>query len=59
MMNVLGESGELTILNSANNEVIAKVNAGSAVDENGNVTVYYGEGISEIKIKTTWPKKSL
>ena len=56
MMNVLGESGELTILNSANNEVIAKVNAGSAVDENGNVTVYYGEGISEIKIKTTAPK---
>ncbi len=56
VISVLGESGELIILNSESNKEIAKINANSEVDENGNVIIDYPEGVSEIKIKTTSPK---
>ena len=58
VLSVLGNDGELTILNSANDTEIAKINAGSQTDENGNVVVNYAEGISEIKIKTTAPQNT-
>lgn len=58
VLSVLGNDGELTILNSANDTEIAKINAGSQTDENGNVVVNYVEGISEIKIKTTAPQNT-
>ena len=58
VLNILGNNGELVILNAENNVEIAKVNASSQVDENGNVIINYGEGISEIKIKTTAPQNT-
>ncbi len=58
VLSVLGNDGELTILNSENDTEIAKINAGSQTDENGNVVVNYAEGISEIKIKTTAPQNT-
>lgn len=56
VLSVLGNNGELTILNAANDTEIAKVNAGSQTDENGNVVINYETGVSEIKIKTTAPQ---
>ena len=58
VLNVLGEDGELTILNNANGTEIARINSGSQTDENGNITVNYDMGISEIKINTTSPKNT-
>lgn len=58
VLNILGNNGELVILNAKNDAEIAKVNASSQADENGNVIVNYGEGISEIKIKTTAPQNT-
>ena len=57
MIDVLGDKGELKILNSSNNAEIAKVNADSQVDENGNVVINYEVGISGIIITTTEPQK--
>lgn len=57
MIDVLGDKGELKILNSSNNAEIAKVNADSQVDENGNVVINYEAGISGIIITTTEPQK--
>lgn len=56
VLNILGNNGELLILNAENNAEIAKVNSSSETDENGNVVVSYEEGISEIKVKTTAPQ---
>ena len=57
VIDVLGDKGELKILNSSNNAEIAKVNADSQVDENGNVVVNYEAGVSGITITTTEPQK--
>lgn len=57
MIDVLGDKGELKILNSSNNAEIARVNADSQVDENGNVVVNYEAGVSGITITTTEPQK--
>lgn len=57
VINVLGNEGELKILNSSNNAEIARVNADSKVDENGNVVINYEAGVSEITITTTKPQK--
>ncbi len=56
IINILGNDGELTILNATNNEVIAKVNAQTQVDENGNVVINYVQGIEKITISTTKPQ---
>lgn len=57
VIDVLGDKGELKILNSSNNAEIARVNADSQVDENGNVVVNYEAGVSGITITTTEPQK--
>jgi len=57
VIDVLGDKGELKILNSSNNAEIARVNADSQVDENGNVVVNYETGVSGITITTTEPQK--
>lgn len=58
VLNILGNNGELVILNAENDAEIAKINADSQTDANGNVVVNYGEEISEIKIKTTAPQNT-
>lgn len=58
VLNVLGQDGELTILNAQNDEVIAKINSLSNVDNNGNIVINYNEEMSSIKIKTTSPKNT-
>lgn len=57
VIDVLGDKGELKILNSSNNAEIARVNTDSQVDENGNVVVNYEAGVSGITITTTEPQK--
>ncbi len=56
VLNVLGNNGELTILNGKNDTEIAKINANSETDKNGNITVNYADGVSTIKIKITEPQ---
>lgn len=58
ILNVLGNNGEISILNATNDAEIAKINTSSQTDENGNIVVSYGEEISEIKIKTTAPQNT-
>lgn len=58
VLNILGNNGELLILNAENNEQIAKVNADSETNADGNIIVNYGAGTSEIKIETTAPQNT-
>lgn len=49
---VLGESGELKILNSKG-ETITNITSTTATDENGNIVVNYPEGTKTIKVVTS------
>lgn len=58
VLSVLGNDGELTILNAANNTEIAKINNDSVADENGNIVITYAEGVQTIAIKASAPKNT-
>lgn len=58
VLSVLGNDGELTILNAANNAEIAKINNDSVADENGNIVITYAEGVQTIAIKASAPKNT-
>ncbi len=52
---ILGENGEITILNE-NGETLGVVNSETQADENGNIVIdYTGKEPSSIEIKTTTP----
>ena len=52
---ILGENGEITILNE-NSETLGVVNSETQADENGNIVIdYTGKEPSSIEIKTTTP----
>lgn len=52
---ILGENGEITILNE-NSETLGVVNSDTQADENGNIVIdYTGKEPSSIEIKTTTP----
>ena len=54
---ILGESGEITILNEAG-ESLGVINSTTQADENGNIVIdYTGKEPNSIKIKTTTPIK--
>lgn len=58
VLNVLGNDGELIILNATNNTEIAKINNDSVADENGNIVITYAEGVQTIAIKASAPKNT-
>ena len=52
ILNVLGENGEIDILDG-NNNVIATIDNNTEFNENGEYIVAYGEDVSNITIKTS------
>lgn len=58
VLNILGQDGELAILDAQNDEIITKINSLTNVDNNGNIVINYDGEISSIKIKTTSPKST-
>lgn len=57
MLKILGEEGEIQVLNQ-NNEVIQTLNKDTETDDNGNMNITYANGIlaKDVKFHTSTPK---
>ena len=55
--NVLGENGELTIVNANTGDEIATINKKTAANDEGKIEITYSEGVQAILIKVQKPEK--
>lgn len=58
LQDVLGENGELKIINNETSEQIGLINKETEADENGNVILNLGDNVKQVKIVTSKPEKT-